>query len=452
MHRDPTLSSGEPQNLADRRTDGLEQRDGPPDQVDRELASRPAARARLRPPGLSAGAALGAVGAAVAIGVVILALVVIRPAGAPTAGSSPATAPQLGDAPLVALSWVGASDGWALAAARCTVGNCAQLPASRSRLAYTADGGAHWHALPDPPASVRGATGACSRTACVSAVRFATPTVGYLYDPDLLMTTDGGRSWRAQPGAKVATITVANGKVYRVAYHHSGCPGPCDPALQEAKIGSGNWRTLIRRLAYPDRGGQAQIVATGRTLLLAMYGDQAGPFSAQATIYRSIDSGASWRRQVDPCSGRGPNGGHVEDDLIDLAAVPGGFFAGLCSPHAGAGAFVVTSNDGGASWQAAGVLPIASAPGRVAAASSTTLAVSTAANSGTGAFTARLLVSTDAGRHWSTAATDTQRVTRSGVPAWLGFQSTTDGRWIGDPHHVWTTTDGAAHWSRAALR
>ncbi|MGH2902153.1 MAG: WD40/YVTN/BNR-like repeat-containing protein, partial [Solirubrobacteraceae bacterium] len=313
-------------------TNGLEPRAGLRDRIDQDLASRPAWRARFRPASFSAGAVLSAVGAAVAVGVVVFALVVIRPAGGPTTGSSPTTTPQLGGGALQALSWFGGRDGWALAAAPCTGPNCAQLPASPSRLAHTTDGGSHWHALPDPPASLRGATGACSPTACVSAISFATPTVGYLYDPDLVMTTNGGHSWHPQPGAKVETLTVANGHVYRVAYHHLGCPGPCDPALQEAQIGSGNWRTLIRTLSQPGRSGQAQIVASGPTLLLAMYGSQAGPVSAQATIYRSINSGASWQRQADPCSGRGPAGGHVEEDLIDLAAAPGAFFAGLCSP------------------------------------------------------------------------------------------------------------------------
>ena len=342
---------------------------------------------------------------------------------------------------LVDLSWVSATDGWALAARPCISGTCA-------RLAHTTDGGVHWQALPNPPARLQDGTVDCAKVACVSGVRFASPTVGYLYGPALLMTSDGGRTWRAQPGLQVETLTIAGSQVYRVAYDHGGCPGPCLPTLQRAAIGSSAWRPLIGQLAYPGRSGAAQIVASGSTLLLAMFGSQAGPVSAQAVVYRSADSGAAWQQRTDPCSGRGAGGKSAEEDLTDLAGAPGGFFAGLCSPHTGSGAFVVTSSDGGESWQTAGALPSVQALALLAAASPTTLAVSTGAAGGSGVFTARLLVTTDAGRHWTAAATETQQILQAGVPAWLGFETSQIGRWISAPHSVWSTKDGGLHWTR----
>jgi hypothetical protein len=367
------------------------------------------------------------------------------PNPAPTATAplsfSDAAIPGLANSWLVDLSWVSATDGWALAAQPCIAGTC-------PRLARTADGGVHWHALPNPRAQLQDGTVDCSKMACVSGVQFASPTVGYLYGPTLLMTSDGGRTWRAQPGLQVETLTIAGSHVYRVAYDHAGCPGPCLPTLQRAAIGSSAWRPLIGLLAYPDRSDAAQIVASGPTLLLAMFGSQAGPVSAQAVLYRSADGGATWQQRTDPCSGRAGAGNSEEEDLTDLAAAPGGFFAGLCSPHSGSGTFVVTSSDGGESWQTAGALPSVQGLALLAAVSQTTLAISAGAVAGSGALTARLLVTTDAGRHWTTAATETQQILQAGVPAWLGFETSRIGRWISAPHSIWTTEDGGLHWTR----
>ncbi len=262
------------------------------------------------------------------------------------------------------------------------------------------------------------------------------------------MTSDGGRTWRKQPGPQVETLTIAGGQVYRVAYDHTGCPGPCRPTLQRAAIGSSVWVPLIGQLAAPGRSGAAQIVASGSALLLALLGSQAGPVSAQAVVYRSAGGGGTWQRRTDPCSGRGSGGRSEEEDLTDLASAPGGFFAGLCSPHTGSGTFVVTSSDGGQSWQTAGALPGRRGLALLAAASHTTLAVSTSATGGSGAFTARLLVTTDAGRHWNTAATETQQILQVGVPAWLGFATPRIGRWISALHSIWTTKDSGLHWTR----
>jgi len=256
----------------------------------------------------------------------------------------------------------------------------------------------------------------------VSAVRFASTAVGYLYGPALLMTSDGGRTWRKQPGPQVETLTM--------------------PA-----IGSSVWVPLIGQLAAPGRSGAAQIVASGSALLLALLGSQAGPVSAQAVVYRSADGGGTWQHRTDPCSGRGAGGRSAEEDLTDLAAARGGFFAGLCSPHTGSGTFVVTSSDGGQSWQTAGALPGRRGLALLAAASHT-LALSTGAMGGSGAFTARLLVTTGAGRHWIIAATETQQILQAGVPAWLGFQTSRIGRWISAPHSIWSTKDGGLDWTR----
>jgi photosystem II stability/assembly factor-like uncharacterized protein len=348
--------------------------------------------------------------------------------------------PGLANSWLVDLSWISATDGWALAAQPCVSGTCA-------RLAHTTDSGLHWEALPNPPAQLQDGTVDCSKVACVSGVQFASPTVGYLYGPALLITSDGGRTWHAQPGLQVETLTIAGNQVYRVGYDHLGCPGPCQPTLQRATIGSSAWQPLISQLASSD-GDAAQIVSSGSTLLLAMFANPAQGVFDPAVVYRSADGGATWQQGTDPCSSRPTDDKSEQDYLTDLAGAPAGFLAGLCSPPSGSGTFIVTSSDGGQSWQTAGTLPGVQALALLAAASPTTLAVSTAATGGNGAFTAQLLVTTDAGRHWITAATETQQILQAGVPAWLGFATSQAGAWISGPHSVWITKDGGLHWTR----
>ena len=72
-----------------------------------------------------------------------------------------------------------------------------------TRLARTTGGGQHWQLLPDPGPSRRRAASYCPDQACVSWVSFASPMVGYLYGPALLMTTDGGLTWHVQPGTSL---------------------------------------------------------------------------------------------------------------------------------------------------------------------------------------------------------------------------------------------------------
>jgi hypothetical protein len=87
---------------------------------------------------------------------------------------------------------------------------------------------------------------------------------------------------------------------------------------------------------------------------------------------------ASWLGRTDPCSGRGPGGKRQEEDLTDLAGAPGG------------------STDGGGSWQRVPAVSEVQGLALLAAASPTTLVISTGATGSAGTFTARLLVSTKA--------------------------------------------------------
>ena len=123
--------------------------------------------------------------------------------------------------------------------------------------------------------------------------------------------------------------------------------------------------------------------------------------------------------------------------------------AALCSDRQQQLRFVVISTDGGRHFGARQPLP--------GSPSVNFLAISDAhrvfagngveeGDTGSGQFTYQLLASSDGGRHWRVALSETRPL--SDVPhGYLGFQSPTVGRWIGDPTTVWTTTDGGARWS-----
>ena len=87
------------------------------------------------------------------------------------------------------------------------------------------------------------------------------------------------------------------------------------------------------------------------------------------------------------------------------------------------------------------------------AASATNLALSNNVATSATSLKAMIWISTDQGQRWSTAATETIPQPEPYMsPQWLGFETPQVGRWIADPHNIWTTTDGGLHWREAAFR
>ncbi len=354
-------------------------------------------------------------------------------AGSPLAGSF-----------LMDLTWVSDQRGWALAAVPCGRDLC-------PRLAATTDGGRTWAALPTPPGRVLDPSGlgGCAPADCVSQVRFATATVGYLFGPALFQTSDGGRSWHRVPSRPVEALEPSAGTVVRVVYDHTGCPGPCDRAVQETTAGSATWHTVLHIPAASAADGVvAQLVRQGISVIyVPVLGHVAGGAGlAYTVIFRSTDGGATWQRQADPCRVIGPQ----EHDAAGLAAAPGGFAAVLCAPRNGAGpAFVRTSADNGSSWG-----PPHQAPGGtraqvslIAAASAAHLVLATGGETGEGPFTYQLFASADGGLRWSAVVTGTaQLVPQAPGASFLGFEDATVGRWISGPRAIWTTGDAGQRW------
>jgi len=358
------------------------------------------------------------------------------------AETTPTPSPESAGPFIVDLTWVSDQTGWALSAVECASGLCPEV-------ANTIDGGKTWRQLPSPPALIPIGAVDCSKTACISHVRFASTMFGYLYGPALLVTSNGGQTWRPERSLPVEALEPTQGHVYRIVYDHGGCPGPCDRTVEVAPEGSATWRTLltIPFMDVASRQDSAQLVTQGsQDVYIAIYGDLgAGGGAQQAVLFRSLDAGRTWNRLGDPCGGSGA----AVNDATSLAASTGGFVVALCVPRSGSSRlFVVTSSNGGATWGLPHLAP-GSIPQLIAAASSTHLALTTASTTGSGPVTYTLYVSSDGGAHWSLAVRDPEYLD-SAAPgsAFLGFEDSLVGRWVGFERAIWTTQDGGARWTR----
>jgi hypothetical protein len=351
--------------------------------------------------------------------------------------SSPSRGPFVVD-----LTWVSDQTGWALSAAECASGLCAEL-------ASTIDGGKTWRQLPSPPALIPSGAVDCRKAACISHIRFASRIFGYLYGPALLVTSNGGQTWRPEESLPVEALEPTQGHVYRIVYDHGGCPGPCDRTVEVASAGSAAWRTVLTMpfMAVESRQDSAQLVTQGsQDIYIAIYGDlAAGGGTQQAVIFRSLDAGRTWRRLGDPCG----SSGTVVNDATSLAASTGDFVVALCVPRIGnSHLFVVTSGNGGTTWGPPHLAP-GSLPQLIAAASPTHLALATGPTTGSGPITYRLYVSADGGAHWSLAVSDPEYLDAAAPgSAFLGFEDSLVGRWVDYEEAIWTTQDGGATWAR----
>src|ERR1700680_1651411 len=124
------------------------------------------------------------------------------------------------------LSWTGVNHGWALVEVPCGKAQCEEL-------LVTTDGIHRSIAGPVPAISPCWS----SYKYCASKVRFANSHVGYVCDPDLLMTTDAGRSWKRLAGATLA-LEIAIGQVVRITGSIDPCFPHCPLRIETSDLGT----------------------------------------------------------------------------------------------------------------------------------------------------------------------------------------------------------------------
>jgi photosystem II stability/assembly factor-like uncharacterized protein len=363
--------------------------------------------------------------------------------GSGTATTSATTSPPNGPLPpgmrVVDLTFVSPDQGWALGTGQCLNGSGARCTA----LVRTDNGGGSWVGIPAPTIAHVPDTGPTSCSApCIQHVRFADANVGYVYGPSaFFMTTNGGATWVPQTGGADALETL-NGSVIRIVDSGSGCPGPCNVAVQVARNGSTAWQTVA--LPAGPRNATSVVLTRagdGAYLLLRQHTSGGAP-NQTSTLYLSADNGATWAARTEPCPQRGG-----EVDSVDAAAAPDGSLTLACQPRRAGltGGFTVTSTDGGRHvTPAAGTLghgPIS----LVGAASARVLLLAADV----------LYRSDDGGASW------TPLTPGPAVPAiamFIGFETATTGRLIEQPvagqsgsASIWTTTDAGRTWTRSTF-
>jgi photosystem II stability/assembly factor-like uncharacterized protein len=212
-----------------------------------------------------------------------------------------------------AVSFVSASQGWVLGGSGC---------ADCSALQETLDGGATWTALPAPPAGLGYYTG--SPMTGVTQVAFADAAHGFLYGPELLATSDGGRTWRRESLPPVQDLVTANGYAFALTAAAAGAPD----RLWRATIGSGTWAMLPAPVG-PEPDNPSLLYASGGTLVFLQQGYMGPePVSTAATaggLWLSTDDGTTWQTSTVPCTGTDGGGaavlsialGHPDAWLLD---------------------------------------------------------------------------------------------------------------------------------------
>ncbi|HWL36194.1 MAG TPA: hypothetical protein VNQ77_08355 [Frankiaceae bacterium] len=294
--------------------------------------------------------------------------------------------------------------GWAVGQ-RCAAAHCETV------LRRTVDGGLTWLKLPDPGKGWDGEDPHAPGK--VTSVTFADARLGWLYGEDVLVTHDGGLTWK-DIGSRFTYDVVPRGDAVW-AVTHEGCLGtPCSPMV-------------VRGTPAGDRFGEPVLVTGSRARGVFAAGSEEHAYflhpddgESLPAVERTADGGETWRVSPAPCRG-------------SLSAyAPTGLWLVCASGSDGAPQTMSVSTDGGRRWRTRPLPTKGPIAGEVVAFSAEH-AWRTGANRG-------LLVTRDGGASWRAAPEVTAKVTA------LTFTDATHG-WLLAGNALWRTTDGAT-WQR----
>jgi photosystem II stability/assembly factor-like uncharacterized protein len=234
-------------------------------------------------------------------------------------------------------------------------------------IARTSNGGSTWSRLPDVKMPAAG-----------TGIRFATPTIGFLFGSRYLVTTDGGGSWTplASPGF-ISDLETMNGHVYALV---TACPTCRRVTLYGASTTA---PALTRVPGVPSMLGDAVSVSVAQNSAYFLDTIKGGPGEVWATL-----NGVKWSQRVSPC---GTTMGLVtqwSETGVAAACDVRLFGVGKESKQ------VFVSTDGAKTWK-----PLATPPTKVGYINS--VSASGPANVVVGDDQSGLDVTTDGGRHWT---------------------------------------------------
>ena len=174
-------------------------------------------------------------------------------------------------------SFVSAQAGYVLGSRDCSLLPCQAL------LETTANGGSTWAKATAPNVQLVPPFTASPATA-VSTVRFASKQDGWLFNPGLWQTTDGGKQWRkvTLPGV-VGTLAVSGGEAYVTIQPANGSSNQAK--LYRSTVGSPTW-TQVKGVAP-----QNQLTAFGHSAWAGTPPD----------LWTTTDSGKLWKKLSFSC-------------------------------------------------------------------------------------------------------------------------------------------------------
>lgn len=336
------------------------------------------------------------------------------------------------------LTWNSPEQGWLLGTARCGKKTCTDVVATTSS-------GRTWGVLGVVPARVprlgEGGLG-------VSEIRFATPAAGWAFGPSLFATTNGGRTWAAEPipgkGKQVLSLAASAGAAYAVVSPCKVGTGVCGKPLSLWRTTSLARRTWTRVALSLPGNYTADVAAHGRTVYVV---DPLNGITGKGDkLYASTDGARHFAARPVPCDKQPDTG------LVQVVASSPAKVDLLCVGNPGfskAEKSVYRSGNAGKTYTYAGLMSLFGIQAQLAVSPSGNLAVASWSdgsfidiNDNRGTSWTMVIGFGDGGVGWNdiTYATDTQ--------AWVVYApaSTIDG--LGK---VLVTRDGGRHWNVVSL-
>ena len=229
-------------------------------------------------------------------------------------------------------SFVDAQRGWVIGRACDAQGTC------RPGVARTNDGGAFWVQLGSPPQ--RPMPAGQDPWPNGASIRFTSSAEGWVFNPFLAHTLDGGQTWQMvslPTGGPVTDVVAFGGSIWAVISCSS--ERPCLAKLWQSPPAAAQFQLAASQppnLANAIDPYFEAILAGPRLILVSPFAD-AGPAFAV-----TVD-GRSWHEISSPCSG----------SRQQLGSSPGGILMDVCWAAVGGGwgpKAAWSSSDGGGHW------------------------------------------------------------------------------------------------------
>jgi hypothetical protein len=321
------------------------------------------------------------------------------------------------------VTFVSASEGWAIGQAG-TPGQCSNAdPAICTSLVRTNDRGRTWVGVPAPS------------TSRVGSIRFLDGINGWAFGPDLWSTHDRGNTWTQVDtgGQQVASLETSGDKAFAVftACKVVASTQACTATLEETLAGADTWSPVgpaTTGLEFPAGGGMRSAVVTlggGRGWLVGPAG----------TLYSGSIDGGPWQQ-----AGTSPCGMQTHLGWVKST----GALVTACGSQSGTAQqptvtnTIYTSGDGGQTWSAGSARPSTGVVQSFSASPSAPFILAT---------------STGIDVRTSTGA-DTQVVSLAKGFAYVGMTGNNQGVAIpGNPllHEIFMTYDGGLTWTPVTI-